>query len=96
VRCAIYCRKSTSEGLDKDFNSIDAQREAFIRSQQSEGWDCLPEKYDDGGFTGTNMDRPALKRETSSPPKGSGVGWFARDLDWKSLIFGDRHQQPRA
>jgi len=65
VRCAIYTRKSTEEGLDQDFNSLDAQREsaeAFIKSQKIEGWICLPERYDDGGFTGGNMDRPAMKR----------------------------------
>jgi site-specific DNA recombinase len=65
VRCAIYTRKSTEEGLEQEFNSLDAQREsaeAFIRSQTHEGWTCLPERYDDGGFTGGNMERPALKR----------------------------------
>jgi len=65
VRCAIYTRKSTDEGLDQDFNTLDAQREsaeAFIKSQRQEGWVTLPQKYDDGGYTGANMDRPALKR----------------------------------
>src|ERR1700675_2537034 len=65
LRCAIYTRKSTEEGLDQEFNSIDAQREAaetFIQSQRREGWIALPELYDDGGFTGANMDRPALAR----------------------------------
>jgi site-specific DNA recombinase len=65
LRCAIYTRKSTEEGLDQEFNSLDAQREAaeaFIQSQRREGWIALPEFYDDGGFTGANMDRPALKR----------------------------------
>ena len=65
VRCAIYTRKSTEEGLEQEFNSLDAQRdagEAFIASQQHEGWVCLPDHYDDGGFTGANMDRPALLR----------------------------------
>src|SRR3984885_4544681 len=65
LRCAIYTRKSTEEGLDQDFNSLDAQREAgeaFIQSQRREGWIALPEVYDDGGFTGANMDRPALTR----------------------------------
>jgi site-specific DNA recombinase len=65
VRCAIYTRKSTEEGLDKEFNSLDAQREsaeAYIASQRHAGWICLPERYDDGGFTGGNMDRPALAR----------------------------------
>ena len=65
VRCAIYTRKSTAEGLEQEFNSLDAQREsaeAYIASQSGEGWVCLPERYDDGGFTGGNMDRPAVNR----------------------------------
>src|SRR6202142_1938847 len=65
VRCAIYTRKSTEEGLEQEFNSLDAQREsaqAYIASQQQEGWICLPETYEDGGFTGGNMERPALQR----------------------------------
>jgi site-specific DNA recombinase len=65
IRCALYTRKSTEEGLDKDFNTLDAQREcgeAYVKSQAHEGWVCLPDHYDDGGFTGGNMDRPALKR----------------------------------
>jgi site-specific DNA recombinase len=65
LRCAIYTRKSTEEGLEQEFNSLDAQREAaeaFIQSQRREGWIALPELYDDGGFTGANMDRPALAR----------------------------------
>jgi site-specific DNA recombinase len=65
VRCAIYTRKSTEEGLEQEFNSLDAQREsgeAFIASQRHEGWELIPQHYDDGGFTGGNMDRPALKR----------------------------------
>ncbi len=65
VRCAIYTRKSTDEGLDQDFNSLDAQREAgeaYIKSQKHEGWECVPELYDDGGFSGGHLERPALKR----------------------------------
>jgi site-specific DNA recombinase len=65
LRCAIYTRKSTEEGLDQDFNTLDAQREAaeaFIRSQRGEGWEVLPDRYDDGGYSGGNMDRPALQR----------------------------------
>ena len=65
LRCAIYTRKSTEEGLEQDFSSLDAQREAaeaFIQSQRREGWIRLPERYDDGGFTGANMDRPALQQ----------------------------------
>lgn len=62
-RCAIYTRKSTEEGLEKDFNSLDAQREAcaaYILSQASEGWEAVPELYDDGGWSGGSMKRPAL------------------------------------
>ena len=65
VRCAIYTRKSTDEGLEQSFNTLDAQREAaeaFVNSQRHEGWVPLQQKYDDGGYTGANMDRPALKR----------------------------------
>jgi len=65
VRCAVYTRKSTEEGLQQEFNSLDAQREAaeaFITSQRGEGWQVVAEHFDDGGYTGANMDRPALKR----------------------------------
>jgi site-specific DNA recombinase len=65
VRCAIYTRKSTEEGLEQEFNSLDAQREsaeAFIASQKESGWVALPDCYDDGGFSGGNMERPALDR----------------------------------
>jgi site-specific DNA recombinase len=65
LRCAIYTRKSSEEGLEQSFNSLDAQREAceaFILSQREEGWKALPAHYDDGGFSGGNMERPALKR----------------------------------
>ena len=61
--CAIYTRKSTEEGLDQSFNSLDAQREAceaYILSQKHEGWTAIAQHYDDGGFSGGNMDRPAL------------------------------------
>jgi site-specific DNA recombinase len=64
-RCAIYTRKSSEEGLEQNFNSLDAQREAceaFIASQKHEGWQVLPELYDDGGFSGATMQRPALQR----------------------------------
>src|SRR5690348_3109317 len=65
VRCAIYTRKSSEEGLEQEFNSLQAQREAceaFINSQRHEGWVCLPQAYDDGGFSGATMDRPALQQ----------------------------------
>ena len=64
-RCAVYCRVSSDERLDQSFNSIDAQREAghaFIKSQSHEGWIAVADNYDDGGFSGGNMDRPALRR----------------------------------
>src|ERR1700740_2809996 len=65
IRCAIYTRKSSEEGLEQEFNSLQAQREAceaFIDSQRHEGWVCLRAAYDDGGFSGATMDRPALRQ----------------------------------
>ncbi len=65
LQCAIYTRKSTEEGLDQEFNTLDAQREsaeAYIKSQAAEGWQGIVTRYDDGGFTGANIDRPALRR----------------------------------
>lgn len=73
MRCAVYTRKSTSEGLEQDFNSLDAQREAcmaFIASQRGEGWTAVNEHYDDGGFTGANTDRPGLKQLISDIKRG--------------------------
>lgn len=65
LRCAVYTRKSTEEGLERKFNTLEAQREAgetFIESQRREGWRLLRERFDDGGYTGANLQRPALKR----------------------------------
>lgn len=65
IRCAIYTRKSTSEGLDQDFTSLDNQRESaesYVQSQKSQGWVAIPDQYNDGGFTGANIDRPALQK----------------------------------
>ena len=64
-RCAIYTRKSTEDGLEQDFNSLDAQKEAcaaYILSQAAEGWEQIAEHYDDGGWSGGTMERPALKQ----------------------------------
>src|SRR6185369_13130526 len=65
LRCAIYIRKSTEHGLDQEFNSLHAQREAceaYIKSQASQGWKALPQQYDDPAYSGGNLDRPALKK----------------------------------
>ena len=65
LRCAVYTRKSTEEGLDKEFNSLQAQREAceaYIASQRSEGWALVRDRYDDGGFSGGTLERPALRQ----------------------------------
>ncbi|MGL4238218.1 MAG: recombinase family protein [Tabrizicola sp.] len=64
-RCALYTRKSSDEGLDQEFNSLDAQRDAcsaYVKSQSGEGWQLLPAPYDDGGYSGATMERPALRR----------------------------------
>src|ERR1700733_3010810 len=64
LRCAIYTRKSSEEGLEQEFNSLHAQREAgeaYIKSQRHEGWRLLAEKYDDWGYSGGNLERPALQ-----------------------------------
>lgn len=65
LRCAIYTRKSTEHGLELEFNSLDAQREAcgaYIKSQTHEGWKALANRYDDPAFSGGNLERPAVKR----------------------------------
>ena len=65
LRCAVYTRKSSEEGLEQEFNSLDAQREAceaYIASQKPEGWILVPDRYDDGGISGATLERPALKR----------------------------------
>jgi len=69
-RCAVYTRKSTEEGLDREFNTLDAQREAceaYVASQRAEGWTLVADRYDDGGFSGGSLDRPALKRLLAGP-----------------------------
>ncbi len=65
LRCAVYARKSTEEGLDREFNTLDAQRdacEAYVASQRAEGWVLVPDRYDDGGFSGATLERLALRR----------------------------------
>src|SRR2546430_9291415 len=76
VRCAIYTRKSSEEGLEQEFNSLQAQREAceaFITSQRHEAWVCLRAGYDDGGVSGGTMDRPALQRLLADIAAGGGA-----------------------
>ena len=73
VRCAVYTRKSSEEGLDMEFNSLDAQREAceaYIASQKPEGWVLVPDRYDDGGVSGGTLERPALKRLLADIERG--------------------------
>src|ERR1700675_1876716 len=73
LRCAIYTRKSSEEGLEQDFNSLDAQREAceaFVASQKREGWVLVDEMYDDGGFSGATIERPAFQRLLSDVSAG--------------------------
>ena len=73
IRCAVYTRKSHEEGLEQEYNSLDAQYDAganYIQSQRHEGWMITPERYDDGGFTGGNLERPALKRLLADIQRG--------------------------
>jgi site-specific DNA recombinase len=73
LRCAIYTRKSTEEGLEQDFNTLHAQREAgeaYVRSQQMNGWVALADRYNDGGFSGASLERPALKQLLSAIEAG--------------------------
>src|SRR5258708_22093842 len=74
-RCGIYTRKSSEEGLEQEFNSLHAQREAseaYIRSQRHEGWVLVPNGYDDGGFSGGNLERPGLQRLPADVRAGQG------------------------
>src|ERR1700694_3688197 len=73
VRCAIYTRKSTEEGLDQSFNSLHAQREAceaYIKRQAAEGWRVMPGPYDDGGYSGGTLQRPALEQLLTDVDRG--------------------------
>ena len=73
LRCAVYTRKSTEEGLEMEFNNLDAQREsceAYVASQKAEGWVLVPTHYDDGGFSGGTLERPGLRRLLSDIEAG--------------------------
>src|SRR5260221_744560 len=93
VRCAIYARKSTEEGLSLPFNSLDAQREsaeAYISSQRHMGWTALERRYEDGGYTGANLERPALRalmQDIEAGPVGCLVGYKVDRLRPSLLDF---------
>ena len=107
LRCAVYTRKSTEDGLEQEFNSLDAQREAceaYILSQRHEGWTLVTERYDDGGFSGGSMERPGLKAlmaDIDAGLVGHGGSW--RDLyragrgpvHLLAEILRRRHRLPR-
>src|ERR671912_446219 len=91
LRCAVYTRKSSEEGLDQEFNSLDAQREAceaYVASQRPEGWVLVPDRYDDGGVSGGTLDRPALKRLLADIEAGGGGvgGGFKNDRPCRALF----------
>src|SRR6266404_710911 len=104
LRCAIYTRKSTEDGLNQPFNSLEAQREAgeaYILSQRHSGWTVVAERYDDGGYTGGNLDRPALQKLITDMEAGKvdcvvvyKVDRLSRSLlDFARLMdVFDRHQ----
>ena len=104
ILCAIYTRVSTTEGMTQEFSSLDNQRESgesYIQSQKSEGWTLCPDRYDDGGFTGANTERPALQRLIEDIKKGAincvvvyKVDRLSRSLlDFSQLLeFFDQHQ----
>ena len=80
VRCAIYTRKSSDEGLEQSFNSLDAQREAcaaYVASQKGQGWRLLPQRYDDGGVSGGTLERPGLQRLLSDIEAGRSISWWS-------------------
>src|ERR1044072_2845257 len=95
ARCAIYTRKSTEYNLELAFNSLDAQREAceaYIKSQAHEGWRLIPDRYDDGAFSGSSLDRPALQRllaEVSSGKIDVGVVYKVDRLTRSLADFGN-------
>ena len=96
VRCAIYTRKSSEEGLEQEFNSLDAQREAceaYITSQKHEGWTVLAALYDDGAYSGGTMDRPALQRLLDDVRTGKIADSGHRDQPIRLIVItqtGDR------
>src|SRR3954468_855812 len=104
LRCAVYTRKSSEEGLEQEFNSLDAQREAceaYVASQKPEGWILVPDRYDDGGISGGTLERPALRRLLSDIEQGKidiivvyKIDRLTRSLmDFSKLVEAfDRHR----
>jgi Resolvase, N terminal domain len=94
LRCAIYTRVSTENGLEQEFNSLDNQREAseaYIRSQAHEGWKLIRDRYDDGGFSGGSMDRPALaKRPLLRFGRLDDVVVVGMGSEWRGVAVADR------
>src|SRR5258708_28612246 len=87
IGCAIYTRKSSEEGLEQEFNSLQAQREAceaFIKSQRHEGWVCLADGYDDGGLSGATLGRPALQQLLAETQAGRVDIVFRFQVDQKT------------
>src|SRR5207237_8351492 len=83
-RCAVYTRKSSEEGLEQEFNSLHAQREAcesYVASQKAEGWVLVPDRYDDGGISGGTLERPALKRLMADIEAGPGDVIVVQKID---------------
>ena len=99
LRCAVYTRKSSEEGLEQEFNSLHAQREAceaYVASQRSEGWALIREPYDDGGFSGGTLERPALKRLMADIEEGPVDLVDHDDVDQPLLDIGNKLLQRRA
>src|SRR5258705_10232042 len=91
-RCAIYTRKSSEEGLEQEFNSLQAQSEAceaYIRSQRHEGWGLARTRYDDGGFSGGNMERPALQHLLANIEAGRVAVVFVSKVDRLTRSLAD-------
>jgi site-specific DNA recombinase len=103
-RCAVYTRKSSEEGLEQEFNSLHAQREAceaFIKSQAGEGWRLIRTHYDDGGLSGATMERPALQRLMADIEKGLVDAvvvykWTGSRARWRTSPRWSRSSMPAA
>ena len=94
IRCAIYTRKSTEEGLEQAFNSLDAQREsgeACVAAQRHEGWVCLPDRYDDGGFSGGNITTRRIRHD-ARPAAGTRLVREYRGVEHTVTVLADGYE----